>query len=352
MLSGGFFDAIKKTKTLSRKSHYKEEPEMSSLVEEFAMSIIDIILVTVVLLSVWRGVSNGFILETINLVSWTLSIALTFLIFPRLARLLLLIGSIPGAWRVSLSFLAVLLVCSLAISAISNSLLGRVPEKSHQALSNRIAGIVPGLVGGLLKAAIVAVLLLLIPIAWHSQEKARDSKAVSWLTEAFRGFESWVGPELQAIQTAFLKTEERDANKLVKLNFTVTRAPERPELEKQMLALINQERTKAGLPALAADRELTQVARLHSRDMFSRGYFSHVSPEGETPFDRIRKANIRFLTAGENLALARNLGLAHDGLMKSPGHRANILHPSYGRVGIGILDGGIYGLMVTQNFRD
>lgn len=63
-------------------------------------------------------------------------------------------------------------------------------------------------------------------------------------------------------------------------------------------------------------------------------------------------ANIRFVVAGENLALAQNLLLAHDGLMNSPGHRANILREAFGRVGIGILDGGIYGLMVTQKFRN
>jgi uncharacterized protein YkwD len=38
--------------------------------------------------------------------------------------------------------------------------------------------------------------------------------------------------------------------------------------------------------------------------------------------------------------------------MKSPGHRENIMHKDFGRVGIGIMDGGIRGLMVTQNFRD
>jgi uncharacterized protein YkwD len=86
--------------------------------------------------------------------------------------------------------------------------------------------------------------------------------------------------------------------------------------------------------------------------MFARSYFSHISPEGATPFDRIRKAEISFLTAGENLALAQSLHLAHTGLMNSPGHKANILHKSFGRVGIGILDGGIYGIMVTQNFRN
>jgi len=45
---------------------------------------------------------------------------------------------------------------------------------------------------------------------------------------------------------------------------------------------------------------------------------------------------VSFRTAGENLALAPTVQIAHTGLMNSPGHRANILHSQFGRVGIGI----------------
>jgi uncharacterized protein YkwD len=97
---------------------------------------------------------------------------------------------------------------------------------------------------------------------------------------------------------------------------------------------------------------MTVVARAHSKDMFAKGFFAHVNVEGKDPFDRMRAGGVKFRTAGENLALARTLQQAHNGLMNSPGHRANILQPRFGRLGIGILDGGIYGLMVTQNFRN
>jgi uncharacterized protein YkwD len=66
----------------------------------------------------------------------------------------------------------------------------------------------------------------------------------------------------------------------------------------------------------------------------------------------MRDADIHFLTAGENLALAKTLNIAHTGLMNSSGHRANILNKSFGRVGIGIIDGGLYGLMISQEFRN
>lgn len=103
---------------------------------------------------------------------------------------------------------------------------------------------------------------------------------------------------------------------------------------------------------LKADAELTAVARKHSVDMFQKGYFSHVSPDGKGPFDRMRNDGVRFTNAGENIALAPTLDIAHSGLMHSPGHRANILRPEFGRLGIGIVDGGKYGFMISQEFRN
>jgi uncharacterized protein YkwD len=119
-----------------------------------------------------------------------------------------------------------------------------------------------------------------------------------------------------------------------------------------MLDSVNRERQAAGLQPLAADPELTEVARRHSADMFARGYFAHDTPEGLTPFDRMRASGVRFITAGENLALAPTISVAHTGLMNSPGHRANILRREFGRVGIGVMDGGMRGLMVSQEFRN
>lgn len=69
-----------------------------------------------------------------------------------------------------------------------------------------------------------------------------------------------------------------------------------------------------------------------------------------TAADRLRQDNVFFTIAGENLAFAYSVEQAHDGLMESPGHRANILAGMYSRVGIGIIDAGLFGLMITQTF--
>ncbi len=126
----------------------------------------------------------------------------------------------------------------------------------------------------------------------------------------------------------------------------------RYDLEKQMLELINGERITKGLQPLAADSALTIVARKHTADMFAKGYFSHNTPTGITPFNRLHAAKIIYLYAGENLAFSSTLLKAHEGLMLSPGHRANILNRQYHKVGIGILENKLYGLLITQEFKD
>src|SRR5690606_28332674 len=81
-----------------------------------------------------------------------------------------------------------------------------------------------------------------------------------------------------------------ESTETIKLPFNVSDATARPDLEAEMLDLINEERRKVGLSELIVDDELREVARAHSADMFERGYFSHISLDGNTPFDRIRAA--------------------------------------------------------------
>jgi uncharacterized protein YkwD len=193
----------------------------------------------------------------------------------------------------------------------------------------------------------------LIPFSEGLHRSSRESTLAALLSAKLEKVEAKLGPILDDVTGSLSKIPtEPSSDKFVKLPFSVKDPKTRKDLEAKMLQMVNEERRKIGLKDLKADPEIAEVARKHSADMFARGYFSHISPEGATPFDRIRAAKVRFMAAGENLALAQTLTLAHTGLMNSPGHRANILHKSFGRLGIGILHGGVYGIMVTQNFRN
>lgn len=122
--------------------------------------------------------------------------------------------------------------------------------------------------------------------------------------------------------------------------------------EAQMLALVNQARAANGLAPFTLDPALVDVARRHSADMVARGYFAHLNPDGLDPFARMAAAGITYQAAAENIAWAGDASLAHTALMNSPGHRANLLNPQLGRIGIGIVRKDSMHVMVTQLFRD
>jgi uncharacterized protein YkwD len=126
-----------------------------------------------------------------------------------------------------------------------------------------------------------------------------------------------------------------------------------PAGEDRMLLRVNQARAQVGLSPLRADTLLQQAAREHSADMYKRHYFSHRTPDGKTPYDRLHDLRFHYVTAGENLAFAADVDQAFDSLMQSPDHRANILNPDFRCVGIGAYKGlNGYEEMFTQDFGD
>lgn len=107
--------------------------------------------------------------------------------------------------------------------------------------------------------------------------------------------------------------------------------------EQEMIDYINQARSKAGLSSLSYCSQLTSVARAKSRDMIDNNYFSHTSPRYGGLGDMLSAHGVSYRSAGENLAMNTNgsVRTAHNSLMNSSGHRANILG-NYKKVGVGI----------------
>ena len=119
-----------------------------------------------------------------------------------------------------------------------------------------------------------------------------------------------------------------------------------------MIGLVNAVRAKNGFSSLSANTRLSKVARLKASDMIKNNYFNHNSPTYGSPFDMMNQFGISYRYAGENLAGASTVEIAHNNLMNSSGHRANILNASYKQIGIGVVNGGPYGKMFVQLFTD
>jgi uncharacterized YkwD family protein len=120
--------------------------------------------------------------------------------------------------------------------------------------------------------------------------------------------------------------------------------------ENYIFQQVNSERAQAGLAPLEIDYRLVRTARAKSQDMIDNGYFDHQSPVLGSPFDQMQNAGISYRFAGENIAGNNSVSQAMQAWINSPGHRANILNPDFTRIGIGVVDGGPDGKMLTQHF--
>ncbi|MFA5998298.1 MAG: CAP domain-containing protein [Candidatus Paceibacterota bacterium] len=107
-----------------------------------------------------------------------------------------------------------------------------------------------------------------------------------------------------------------------------------------LVALANQDRAMIGVLGVTEDSLLSSAAQAAADDMAARGYFSHISPDGKTPWYWLDQAGYRYSYAGQNLAVnftdSENVETAW---MASPTHRANIEKPQYTKVGIGVANG-------------
>lgn len=107
--------------------------------------------------------------------------------------------------------------------------------------------------------------------------------------------------------------------------------------ESEVVRLVNVQRTKAGLQPLTQNWELSRVARYKSQDMIDKGYFSHTSPTYGSPFKMMESFGIRFSAAGENIAMGQQSpSEVMNAWMNSPGHRNNIMSPSFTQIGVGL----------------
>ena len=122
--------------------------------------------------------------------------------------------------------------------------------------------------------------------------------------------------------------------------------------EKAVVEFTNKERMKEKLPALKINPVLTSVARAHSENMAKTGMFDHVL-DGKNPADRLKAAGYRCLLCGENISLGEG-GFSPaevvKGWMDSKLHKANILHPKFTEIGVGIARNGKGETYYTQVF--
>jgi len=140
----------------------------------------------------------------------------------------------------------------------------------------------------------------------------------------------------------------------VEPELTAAELPPPAELERAAIRAVREARRERGLSPLSVSDALTRVARGHSEEMALRGFFDHVTPEGQTVGDRVEAAGLRYSRVGENLHSNRNvedpIATAVEAWLKSPAHRGLMLSDEYLKTGIGVAIDYRGGIFFTQVF--
>lgn len=327
----------------------------------FGINVLDIIIFGIIAFYAYEGFSLGFTLAFLDLLSFVLSFIIALKGYSFIAELLVTYFGVPVGIANALGFFFLALFCEVILSLVFRKLIAKLPPLPlHGTITtffnktNHYLGILPGTASALIVLSFLLTVIVSLPSSPLIKHLVNNSQVGSVLVANTSLFEKQLnnifGGALN--ETLNFMTVKPEGKEIVNLRFSVNAGTVDDEAEQQMFKMINTERAKEGLQFVSFDNSLRDVARAHSDDMFRRGYFSHYTPEGLSPFDRMNNAGIKYTYAGENLALAPSTQLAMQGLMNSPGHRANILNPGFNKVGIGVIDGGIYGKMYSQEFTN
>jgi len=116
----------------------------------------------------------------------------------------------------------------------------------------------------------------------------------------------------------------------------------------EVIRLTNEKRVENGLPPLTQNSTLSQAAQAKGADMLSKGYWSHVAPDGTTPWKFFLDFGYKYRYAGENLARDfQNPSSAVDAWMNSPSHKENMLSSKYKETGVAVVEGDLAGIDST-----
>ncbi len=317
---------------------------------------IDWTVIVVVVYYALQGWSAGFADLGLSLVTFLISLWLSIKFHGPVGDFLSLKFGIPAIWTEVLGYIIVAFIAQALLSELVLLILVRIPKRVISSKLNKWLGLVVSLFNGIVIVTFFLLVILALPLRGTIKIDVQNSVIGNFLaTEAVK----YGGPVDSTISDAGQQvvkfiTVEPDSTERISLPVYPTESELKTDSadEEKMLDLVNAERAKVGVGKLIVDDAMTAVARAHSKDMFERRYFSHINPEGQSPGDRLQNAGIAFTVAGENIAYAPDLATAHQGLMNSPGHRANILDPAFHRVGIGIISTDTWGLMITQDFAN
>ena len=320
---------------------------------------IDLIIIFYLLLSFLGGMRKKNSDLLLALFSVLVGLGLAFLTFRFTAQFIGSNFQLASAYANVVGFFLNTIIFKILLAIIFGKLFEKtgINTESTNLFNRRLTGALLSLVYGLVTIFVMFSIFMSLTLPGFMTAQLEGSRFGNFIKsdpmKANARFEEVFGGLLKAALSdlSFLAIKTGTEEK-VDLGFKALEVTEDAQAEEKMLVMVNNERTTRGLKPLTMNEEARKAARDYGKYLFKNGIFSHTDLEGKGPADRLKNYDVTFTMAGENLAYAQGLEEAHQGLMDSKGHRENILHPFFSRVGIGVIDGGSYGMIFVQEFLD
>lgn len=315
---------------------------------------IDLIIIAILIYFASEAFRHGFWIILADFISFFGSLVLSLRFYGPISQFLKLNFDLNLSVSKAIGFLIAAILFESILGYIFGYLIHKLPEKIKKHKVNNLLGIIPGVGEGLVLVSALLILIIALPIKPQIKSDITESEIGSVLLSKTAIFETAINEVFGGVINESLTyfTVNPDSGESVSLDVDSFKLSIDEKAESDMFAKINMERKKLAIPELTQLAPLSGVARNHAKDMWERKYFAHVSPDGKDVGDRLQASKVNYSYAGENLALAPTTVTAHNGLMNSKGHRENILDPRFTKVGVGVIDNGVYGKMYVQVFTD
>ena len=315
---------------------------------------VDLIIILVLIYFATEAWRHGFWILLADFIAFFGSLVLSLRFYKYISEFLKVNFSLNLSISNALGFLFSAVIIESFLGFILGHLVYKLPEKIKKHKLNKLLGIIPALGEGVILISFFLTFFISFPIKPQIKTDVVESKIGGVILEKTTNIEKTINEVFGGVINDSLTylTIKPNSNESIKLNITKLDLKVDESVEEALFMKVNEERKKLAIPELTWDLSIVSVARTHANDMWKRSYFSHFSPEGKDVGYRLENANIKYTFAGENLALAPTLTTAHSGLMASQGHRENILEPRFKKIGIGVIDNGVYGKMFVQVFTD
>lgn len=315
---------------------------------------VDLVILVVILYFLTEAFRVGFWAMLTDFLYLLFAIIVSFVGYRYAADLFRSNFSISHSFSNALGFLLTAVLSGVFFSFFFSFLIHKIPEKYWKGRWNYFLAILPAIGESLIIVAFALTLAIGLPISPKIKSQISDSKIGGIIVRNTSGFEARLDDIFgRAIKDSLsYLTVNPGSREIIPLTFGEQKLLLDETSEIAMFDLVNKARANQRLLQLERSEELVKISRAYAREMWEKKYFGHYSPEGESVGNRLDNAEINYIYAGENLAMAPTVSLAQAGLINSEGHRANILDAKFKKAGIGVVDNGVYGKIFVQVFTD